>query len=103
MAGVIKAAFGLVVVATTGLAGTGSANSFDAAYNDGVYHGGPYYVAGFGDDHSRGGRPYWGGPYFVSCPGNNPSFETHRPPYPGCRSFAKIAVLHRRTVKVHLK
>ena len=62
------------------------------------YRGGPYYVAGAGDNLSR--RPYWGGPFFVSCPGNNPPYETH---YPRCRSLVKIAVHHRRQIKVHLK
>src|SRR4051812_40621897 len=58
--------------------------------NNGQYRGGPYYVSGFGGDDLNVGRRYWGGPYFVSCPGRNPPYETHRPPYPRCRSVVNI-------------
>ena len=71
--------------------------------NNGHHRGGPYRVAGFGDDDLIVRRRYWGGPYFVSCPGSNPPYETHRPPYPGCRSAVKIAARHQRHIRVRLK
>lgn len=101
-----RAVLGLTIVAAIGFASVRPASSFDAPYNDGAYHGGPYSVAGFGAGDLTGRRrPYWGGPYFVSCPGNNPPFETHSPPYPRCGSSVKIAirVRHHRPVRLHLK
>ena len=103
--GTTKAVLGWAVVAAIGFGSVHPASSFDAPYDDGAYHGGPYHVAGFGGGDLTGRRPYWGGPYFVSCPGNNPPFETHSPPYPGCGSSVNIAVRarHHRSVRVHRK
>ena len=71
--------------------------SFGSAARAG--HGGPYFVAGFGDDHDEGPHRYWGGPYFVVCPGY--PFETHRM---SCRRSVKVVIRdHRRHIKVRLK
>ena len=54
--------------------------------------GGPYYVAGFGDEHANVPRRYWGGPYFVSCSGRQPPFETYRL---SCRpAVVNVAIHH---------
>jgi hypothetical protein len=104
-------ALALAVVAAIGLGAAPAAKAefwsdgpsfgFAASY-DRPYHGGPYFVAGFGDDHSGGRRRYWGGPYWVDCKGYNPPFETYRM---SCRpAVVKIAARgHRHSVKVRLK
>jgi hypothetical protein len=109
----------LAVVAVTGLGGATSAQAdlwFDgpagfsvplvAAPYDGRPHGGgPYFVAGFGDDHHVDQSRYWGGPYWTTCRGLYPPFQTYRIPPASCRPFAvKVAGRqHQRVIRARLK
>jgi hypothetical protein len=69
--------------------------------DSGSHHGGPYFVAGFGNEHADVPHRYWGGPYFASCSGRHPPFETYRM---SCRPrVAKIASRDDRSSRVRLK
>jgi hypothetical protein len=102
-------AFVLAAVATIGLATAPSKADFwfdglgpgFGVPDSGPHHGGPYFVAGFGNEHADGPRRYWGGPYFAPCSGWHPPFETYRMV---CKPVvAKIAIREHRRSRVRLK